>query len=77
MTYERHGWEQMSDTQRGEFIRAHARGDKPVPPDGLRKLFQLSEAGLVLILQGAPWRPEHHAQVPLREATAADLGIEE
>jgi hypothetical protein len=70
-------WDEMDDLTRGEFIRTHARGRNPVSPDALMELFGLSEAGLVLILQGQPWREEYIAD-PLapRKAVAADFGLE-
>lgn len=68
MTYDRQGWDQMTGLARGEFIRAHARGAKPAGPDAIKKVFGLSEPGLILILQGEPWRPEYQAASPDKTA---------
>jgi hypothetical protein len=63
-------WKEMGDLARGEFIRTHARGNKPMAPEDIKKVFGLSDPGLVLILQGEPWRPEYQAASPDKTAGA-------
>lgn len=54
-------WATGSPEERGEMVRRHVGGTRPLPRENLKLLFDLTDEGLDKIMNGDCWRPEYEA----------------
>jgi len=52
-------WATASWQERGDFVRQHFRMPRPLSHDQARDLFNLTEEGLMAIINGDTWKPDY------------------